>query len=193
VSPRDGEKHVFQITHVEVQDDGPSDFMIFNDKAGELYLKYDTDTELDFTFPEVGYFQHKKRAVRFARLFQRQWKKGICDATATTVFPYSRIFGRFGARLDQETITAAFNNKPNNLVSLSEAVKLLDSEKYVSVALTKHLALGLGNEKGENWLWFDDEPIAEVLSDRVRVKIPSFSQEIKDYIRDTRDYARSVI
>lgn len=192
ISPIDKAKHIFQINHVEVSDEGPSEFVLFNKKHGELFLKYDTDTELDFEYPDVGYFQLGKQAHRFSRLFMRQWKKGICDSTAKMSFPYARLAGgRWESYLNHDTLEGAFNGKTSN--DLSSAVKLLDNESYVSVALTKRLAVGLGNKTDEKWLWFEEEPIAVVTADKINVKMISFIQEVKDFLRDTRDYARALV
>src|SRR4051812_19017429 len=91
ISPMSKHKEVFSINEIEVLQTTPPNLTLWNPKHGELYLKYTTEAELDFTYPDVGYFQHGKKAFRFTRNYERQWKKGICSATARILYPYNAI------------------------------------------------------------------------------------------------------
>lgn len=190
VSPISKQKEVFTVVGVHSNRDKGPDIDLFNGRVGELSLSYATEAELDFSFPEVGMFQFEKKAFRFARKFQRQWRKGVCDATADVRFPYAEIAPRFRPGLTEAVMEAAF--KEQKITSISEAIRLLEDQHYVSVVLNRDLSLGLSEKQGKFWLWYDCEPIAEV-TDSIKLHVPQFNQEVRDFIRDTRDYVRPVV
>lgn len=189
LSPITKMKEVFAILGVTINSKSAPDITLYNGRVGELFLTYNTETELDFEFPEVGMFQHEKKALCFRRRYMRQWKKGVCDGTAIIDWGYGWYSPQHQFSLSESTLESAF--KPKEITSIANAIQKLSAD-YISVALSKHLSLGLSDKEGKYWLWFNNEPIAEV-TDTIRVRIPQFTQEVRDFLRDTRDYARIVI
>lgn len=189
LSPMTGKKEVFQINAVVFRD-GPPDIHLFHPEYGEIYLKYDSDCDLDFSFPEVGYFQHKDKALLFTRRFQRQWKKGVCDATASADWPYYNLYPLYKWNIDCPILENAY--KERKLLSLKDGRKALNDGDSISVVLSPVFSLGLGKDKGTHWLWFEDCPIGEVTDEAIRLHVPVFRQELDDYMRDTKHYDRVI-
>lgn len=190
-SPLNKNKEVFLITLVEPSKVQAPVVSLYNEKYGELFLNYITEADLDFSFPEVGYFQNGKRALRFCRNYERQWKKGLCSATGRFIFPYDAIREVSYPQVSQALVEDAF--KLFESKSLDGAKKFLDEKQAVSVAMSKTMALGVGVKEGDYWLWFEDEPIGEFRNGKVILKVPEFAQEIKDFLRDTGDYDRAIV
>src|SRR5688572_17607554 len=92
LSPLTKRKEVFMVSAVMYNGDAPFDFTLYNPNKGEIMLTYDTDADIDFSYPETGYFQHGKFAYFFRRRNARQWKKGICDGTVRIEWPYETIY-----------------------------------------------------------------------------------------------------
>ena len=191
LSPITKKKEIFMLNMVEPQAKAPPDLTLYNDRCGELFLSYNTEAELDFSFPDIGYFQCGVRAVLFSRNYERQWKKGMCRSTVFMSFPYDDLLFVHPVDVKGDTLEAAFEPRP--ILTLDEADKRLADGKTVSVSLTKHFALGVGNKASERWLWFDAEPVAELVGRTLAVKVPAFEQEIRDYLRLVGDNGRAVI
>ena len=181
-SPLTGKEEVFQIVSVEVNNNSAPNLVLHNDKHGEMFLKYTTDAELDFTFPECGYFQLDDKAIVFSRLFSRQWKKGICSGTATLTFPYPGGF--YAPRLDCGNLNAAFKRAP--VEPISQAIQRLKEQDLLSTPVSPVMAVGLGR-KQELWLWHETSLIGQIDGNTLSVKVPAFQQEVVDHIRDTGD------
>ncbi len=188
VSPVTQIKEVFQILEIIAHADEPPSIVLFNKKHGEVYLNYTTEAELDFTFPNCGYFQHHDRALLFSRLFPRQWKKGICSATANVHLPYF-VYG--GTNLDEDNLASAFNSVSQ--LSVTQAVKKIKTDDLFSLAISPQLSVGLG--KGEElWLWFESDLIGDIkYGNVIEVKTSQFKQEVLDHCRQTGDYAARVL
>ena len=190
VSPITRRKEVFQIIEVVPQEDTGPEMRLHNERAGELYLTYTGEAELDFTFPETRNFQCGNRVLVFYRNHERQWKKGICSGTASVFFPYNTIDPAAHPRLSCEVLEDAFATLPKS--NLSDALERIDRERILSVALNDKFSVGVGNEDRDRWLWFQSALIAEVTADSVKLKVKDFTQEVKDFLRDTNDRRRVV-
>lgn len=190
LSPITKKTEIFAITKVRSNNNKGPDISLFNSRAGEIFLNYSTDAELDFSFPECRYFQHKDTALRFIRRYERQWKKGICLSTASISNPYAELWPVLGAGFNEETLASAFNHTEDR--TIAEAIKLLEAG-HKSVALSRNLALGSGSSDTSHYLWFESEPIGELAKGVIHLHVPQFRQELQDYIRRTEDYARIII
>lgn len=190
VSPVTKERELFSLLEVVVHDTKAPDLTLFNDRHGEIFLRYTGEAELDFTFPEMGNFQHNDRCLRLERSPARQWRKGLCPSTIKVNFPYSRLYPAWSYSLDEKTLTSAFNGLAPQ--KISSAVKALNARSMFSVALSPTLSLGLGEKAKTHWLWFEEEPVGEVEGETVTIYNPLFIQEVNDFIRDTGDNVRAV-
>lgn len=179
-------KEVFQLQAVEINDNEPPSLVLFNRRHGDIFLRYDSEKTLDFTYPQSGYFQHKNKALLFGRLYERQWKKGICTTTAHVTLPYPGAPKSF--ILNETTLTSAFQKNPQR--SIREAIKELDGGDVFSVAISPIFAVGLSDKKQIYWLWYEDNPVAVIEDNVIRLKDPQFEQEIKDHLRNMGENAR---
>lgn len=191
ISPLTKQKEIFQVSQVRPKGNTGPDITLFNRRAGELFLNYTTDAELDFSYPECGYFQHEDKALRFYRRYERQWRKGLCPNTASIEFPYNSIYPVQSVGFKEEVLLSSYS--PQKVKSLDEAMRILGKGDCISVVLTKNLALGLAIDEGKYLLWFESEPIAEILGNKVTLHVPQFKQELTDYLREIGDYARIIV
>lgn len=187
-SPLTKKKEVFMVSQVHAKD-GPPDITLYSPTHGEIFISFAGDVDLDFTFPEVGYFQHKDHALKFGKNHMRQWKKGICDATAYVECPYYTLYPMKKPLLNVESMESAFKDRP--LRSIPDAMADLKNGIF-SVALNKHFVLGHGAKEDVKWLWFEDQPIAEVNGEGIALATPIFRQELDDYMRDSKAYVRVI-
>lgn len=188
VSPITGIKEIFMVSQVH-QKNGPPDITLFSQEHGEIFISYGGDVDLDFTFPDVGYFQNGNTALKFGRNHMRQWKKGLCDATAYVECPYYGLYPLKKPLLNAESMTNAFKDRP--IRSIPDALADLNNGVF-SVALNKHFVLGHGKDEKIKWLWFEDQLIAEVNGEGISLATPIFRQELDDYMRDSKSYVRVI-
>jgi hypothetical protein len=185
ISPLSMATEVFRIMSVTSYGDAPPDLTLFNSRAGELYLSYTTEAELDFSFPSTGYFQKDDKAYFFTKRYERQWKKGLCNTTGTMRFPYNRFAHVENVEMDADFVEAAF--KPLVPIPISNAAKVVLSGDAFSLALNPFFSLGVGSAKDSCWLWYEQDIIAELVGSTLSVHIPLYLQEVSDFVRDTRD------
>ena len=185
ISPITDKKEVFKIYKIIPYENKGPGITLFNQRVGELYLNYSTEAELDFTFPEKTYFFHENKALLFKRLFQRQWKKGLCSSTAMVTCPYDLIQTLFYPKIDEELIISLFEPQLEYL-SIDEAIDKL-KVSCLSYPLSTTLALGLSKIPDIYWLWFDENIIAEIDKNKIIVHSKHYIQEIKDYLRKTQN------
>ena len=192
VSPITNKKEVFKIFQVSPKENSGPTITLFNNRAGELYLNYSTEAELDFTYPETTYFIHENKALLFRRAYQRQWKKGLCNSTAWISFPYDTIFPTVHPQIHEDMVVSLFTERPF-LVTIDEAKTKL-SKDFISYPLTNNLALGLSKVRDTHWLWFDHHALAEILENgHILVYMKEYIQEIKDYLKRTKSDGRFTI
>lgn len=191
-SPLTKEKEIFQIVQVVSYPTESPDLTLRNKRHGDIFLKYTTEAELDFSYPDIGYFQHRHLALRFLRQYERQWKKGICRTTTRVQCPMNEICTVVDTNIDEPTLVNAFIGKTHRM---DDALNLLKQKQAVSVAVSKSIAVSLSNTANEYLVWFENEPVGKILGDerQIKVIVPEFTQEIKDYIRNEGDYGRAVV
>ena len=195
-SPISQHREVFAVAQVIPQAKEGPHIVLFNKRAGELFLNYNTEAELNFDYPECNNFLHDKKCYRFLRAYLRQWKKGICTQTAHVAFPYNEIYPKHMPQLICETLESAF--KPKKTVSIKEAIYLIENEKYFSLPLTEELSLGLADTKDNLWLWFGAAPIGELKKRpnaplrEIHLFVPQFKQEMVDFLTRTNDALRPI-
>ena len=191
LSPLSKRKDIFVIVEVGISDRRPPDLTLFSDRHGEIYLNYNGEADLDFTFPQVGNFQHKERCLRFDKKHERQWRKGVCGNTARVSFAYNTLYPAFHLGLNEETLESAY--KDFIPCTIADAVKKIQADELFSVALSPTLSLGPGEKENVYWLWFDDEVIGTVIDGQVKIQNSLFQQEVSDFIRDMRDNVRIAV
>lgn len=188
---RFNENDTLHIVHVDEIELNPISIRVSNNKIGTIILDYQTDAEFDFTYPELGYFNYRGMAVLFDKRHQRQWRRGICDNTVAFSLPYSNWWGsgwNWGPSFGK--LTAAFRPRPL-LLPISHAIEMLDGGKFLSVPLSRDMALGLPiTAKGKNYLlFFRESVIASVVNGKksktIALSESQFRQEVIDLLNQT--------
>lgn len=185
VSLKEGQP--FEVFYVDrVVQGKPTYLVLSNSNWGEIKINYDTELEVLFDFPRVGYFNfNDKYAAIFNRNFQRQWKRGLCNQTGLICFPYWP-FRNYLPLLCEEAITAAF--QPRSICPIYQAANTLEFGSYLSVPLSESLALGLTVKENNNLLlWFLEQPIGEYIKEKNTIKLHAaqMQQEVKDFLTQT--------
>ena len=168
----------------------PPSLKLINEKWGDLTVNYDTDLDVNFEYPEIGYFLYQGQATLVFKTYQRQWKRGICSSTLFFCFPYMEIvLHNYAFPLIQEAlVTAAF--LPRKLYQLSQINTMLNKGSTLSHPLSNSLALGLSlKENNKKLLWFLNKPVGEYNETKKTLVLnePIIKQEIEDYLKQTDD------
>lgn len=165
----------------------PAYLILRNNNWGEIKINYDTELEVSFEFPKVGYFAlDNKSAGIFTRAFLRQWKRGLCDQTGTFVSPYACFGVNHHPSFNEETVRAAF--QPQALCPIYQAANMLALGSHLSVPLSNCFSLGLTVKENNNLLlWFLEQPIGEYIkkSNTIKLHTAQIEQEVKDFLVQT--------
>lgn len=160
--------------------------ILSNPDSGQIQLNYDTESDIFFDMPPVGYSLYDgKQAILFKKLSNRQWKRGVCIGNSTLFSPYNAWFSN-PVGINTPCLESAYAGK---LVSFQEAVSLIYAKKALSVPFSKTLCLGLSPTLSElPLIWFYDTPIAELHSEGtvVRLHEKHFEQELLDTFQKER-------
>lgn len=175
---------IFFIKEIIQTHEGPPELILWNDLDGQVLLKYDTDSgEIHFNYPEVGFFSHNGQAWLCFRKHDRRWIRGVCDGTIDIRNPYYPFYP-FVLRFNCQVVSDMF--KPLEIFTILEATRVLKNTTIISIPLTRELALGQDVREGNQFLlWFHQHPIATLFNETLTMKSTHFTQEIKDYLRQT--------
>lgn len=114
---------------------------------------------IKFKYPPVGVFQYGRDAFVFWRHPVRQYRRGICPDNSRMYNVTRNLVGNY-SHWDLEEVKAAFDHK---IYSLSEAIKLINTNKCRSVALPRNYALSASITKEPDHILFHwNNPIARV-------------------------------
>lgn len=174
------ERELFYLENVEFT--GKEPFLhLRNNKNGEILLRYDTENEIEFPYPEQGVHQMDKYTVVFFRHYIRQFKKGLCNQTGSIYPPYGQ-FIPWEPMWKEENLTKLFQKTSN--VYYKDAIGLLKHD-HLSVRLDNRFSLGLNvtKDKGIYILWYLDMPVGYVdYQGKLNLKETQFDQEWRDYL-----------
>lgn len=156
-------------------------FHYFKDELGvDLKLKHETEYKVISKFPERRLFNHKKLALEFIRLPNRQNKRGICKNTARIYSPVRSLWADGAFSWDLSTIRdALFPKYPS---CFEEAMKELYNKNVIGIALNDKfmVSLSITNKPNQYHLFYCNKLIGFVEGDTVHVKHPLFKQEVLD-------------
>lgn len=141
-NPQAGKKDLYNIIEVKATPKGNPQLVLWNPKVGNLYINLQTDVEIDFSLPVIGFFNYKGRALASKRVAARQWKRGICSSNfAIDSGAASVLYGNgLKENIEYETLLAAYFPK---YPKPSEAIKQLKSGEAQSVAISPNFAITL--------------------------------------------------
>lgn len=176
---------LYHLLLVDGGGDGAPVLTLVNKRHGTIKLSYNTECEVTFPFPELGYFWYNNQvAVLFQRSNQRQWRRGICNGTAALVIPYHTYDRRLQLSFTEDVLTSAFNPI---FVRFQDAVDLIQGKSALSVPLSSTLAIGASPDPDYHGLilWFYGKPVASLANGVIRMREAQFTQEILDYVRES--------
>jgi len=178
---------VYKVT--KVVDGAPPQLRLSNEEWGELRVNYDTELEINFDFPEVGYFFFdNKYAMLLTKQFYRQWKRGLCKSTVLFANPYNEFFSLVDSSVREELVISSF--MPRTILPIKVANNCLDTGEAISIPLSNSFALGLHLKPSKlKLLWFLNMPIGEynLETNQIILHAAQMEQEIKDYLNQTGD------
>lgn len=155
--PNSTKEELFRVDSIEDSDSTVGNICLSSDDYGKIRLNFATDHRILFKYPKIGVFQNGKQAYYFRRTPAKQYARGIC-AGNSDFSPVSNLFYIHRETLKFSTVKNAFGAKT---YSFKEALQMLASKKYLSVALRENMALCLTPTKQECYiLLYFDLPIA---------------------------------
>jgi len=177
----DGEQLV--VYYMGYENDGH----MFQDQLGtKIKLKHDTQYKLVCEFPERRLFNHKGTAFEFIRKPNRQNRRGICKDNAMIYSPVRRLFGGDNHNWTIHTLVDALNPA---YPTCEEAVKMLDSQQNLSVALSSKFMLTQPFTKQKEYYVFYSNVLVGSMKDAViNIKHKLFNQEVLDNLELFKPY-----
>lgn len=179
VFPDSSEENLFHVDNIEPNEDKLATLSLSSPDYGKIIINYGTAHTLKFKYPKSGVYQHGTDACLFRRVPQKQYKHGICTGNSMCAPTWQHYARNTGITLSHETLASAFEGKT---FKFSEAVKMLASKKYRSVALKDNYSLMLSTTSSEGYiLLFWDYPVAYVTAKGEVQKVlePAFENSIK--------------
>jgi hypothetical protein len=180
VSIEGNQPELCQIKNIEKTGGAPS-IHIYSENVGDILLKYDTSySDIDFRYPEIGLFEFQKQVLYIHKLHNRQWKKGPGFQTLQVSNLY-KPFGGFSPKLNLELMKAAL--APRLSISIDQGLYKLNTDAYLSVALSSEFAIGLSTTNQTNPLfWYMNHPIGVIDGFKIVLNAKMFYQEVVDYL-----------
>jgi hypothetical protein len=143
-------------------------FKLTSPEFGSIILNYASAHTLKFKYPPVGVFQNGSDAYLFRRFAQRQYTRALCAGNSTCVpVSYQLTGGREKTNaLGFGEVLAAYEGEKH---SFKEAVQMLKSGKYRSVALYRNFSLMLNVRGADSYLlMFWETPIAYINTETLK-------------------------
>lgn len=141
-NPQSGSKDLYNIIEVKTPTNKAPQIVLWNPKVGALYINLQTDIEIDFSMPVIGFFNHKGRALASKRVAARQWKRGICSSNfQIDGGAFNVLFGAgIKEKMEYDTLMSAFFP---SYPTATEAIKKLQLGEAQSVAISPNFAITL--------------------------------------------------
>jgi hypothetical protein len=171
--------------HILFVMESDTNFLYFIDKNGaQVKVKTTTENDVDVAFPTVGLFNHEDSFLLFKRVPARQYKKAPCPGNSIIINPLGFIKGERDIKdLDFDILEAAFKAR---YCSFDVAIAGLNLKAIKGAALSSKWGVSIHPKGSQHLLWYHEYPVAEIHEDKLHVKVPSFRQEISDFIRDNK-------
>lgn len=185
--------HVVFVKQCEVGDGDKKYIVLYNPKIGSTMVNWkDSKQNMDYSFPEIGLFNHKESFLFFHRFPERQWKRGIVGTNAEVNDPlYAVKYQISGLRdcirstpIDYHTLTSAFNRVyPEGLIQAC-----VWCQEKSGVALNRVFGITKNPTKDKNLiLWKHSSMIGEIDPSTYHIIVheESFRQEVADFLKRT--------
>lgn len=163
VPPDSEEESLFFVNRITADRCSVANLELTSPEFGKIILNMGTSHTLRFKYPPVGVFQNGPDALMFRRIPAKQYKVGLYCGNASIVPVYNTLIGKRqhnDEELAFEQVLSAFRAET---YTFKDALKMLGSGKYRSVALARNFSLMLSTvANNEYHLLFWDAPVAKV-------------------------------
>lgn len=177
--PDNPESNLFFLNRVTANSDGGGVMQLHSEEFGKIALNINTAHSIKFTWPKVGVFQNGKDACLFLREPRRQWQRGVCSGNSSIIPVWSIIEATGSTNQGMFDFTSVANAHAAKTYNYHEAVKMLASGKYRSVALANGFSLCLSvSEAYEYLLLYWTSVVAGVKGDKLTVLESSLETSI---------------
>lgn len=159
--PDSEEKILCRCDAIEADAKKVATLKLFSNEMGTIRLNMATKHTLSFVSAPVGVFQHGPDSLMCLRNPRKQYRRGICaDNTSIVQIGHAITGSTARANLCLEVLHSAF---AATTYSYAEALKMLQSKRYRSVALDNYLTLMQSPTSATGYLLFQwDCPVAKI-------------------------------
>lgn len=161
VPPNSDEESLFFVNRITNDKRSIATMELTSPEYGKIILNYGTAHTLRFKYPPVGVFQNGRDAYMFRRIPARQWKHALYTGNSSVEAVHNKMTGRDPLpQLQFDDVLAAFQGVQ---YTFSDAVKMLATGKYRSVALRRNFSLCLSPLDKEGYvLLYWESPVAAI-------------------------------
>lgn len=156
---KESQQTLIRCDHIETERGGKPVMSCEGYNVGKLTFKIPSEQVFSFKMPPVGVWQVGPNALEVVRLPRRQWQRGICAGNTGLHHTLGKVFGSLSAVLTLDTVHALFQQRT---YTFREAVTMLSSKKYLSVALGGGFSIGQSSTEDCYLLCYGQDVIATV-------------------------------
>lgn len=162
--PESQEESLFLVNNIREDRTKIATIELSSPEYGKILLNMGTAHTLKFKYPPVGVFQNNKDAYMFRRFPAKQYKHAICNSNSVVGPVHDPMLGRTirpsDNQLKFDDVLAAYRGER---YMFGDALKMLSSGKYRSVALQRNWSLCLNPTAKTGFvLLFWETPVAIV-------------------------------
>lgn len=161
--PESDEESLFFVNRISKDKSSIANLELTSPEFGKIILNMGTSHTLKFKYPPVGVFQSGVDALMFRRLPVKQYKVGLYTGNSSISPVYQHLRGLRAPvvdNLDFDQVLSAFRKETH---TFSDALKMLSSGRFRSVALARNFSLMLSmTGNGGYLLLYWETPVAAV-------------------------------
>jgi hypothetical protein len=158
--PESDEESLFFVSRITKDKCSIANLELTSPEFGKIILNMGTSHTLKFKYPPVGVFQSGTDAYMFRRLPVKQYRIGIYDGNSSIAPVHRYLTGQRATEIDFnfDQVLSAFRKETH---TFRDALKMLASGKYRSVALSRNFSLMLSYTGNDGYLLlYWETPIA---------------------------------
>lgn len=156
---KESEQTLIRCDHIETERGGKPVMSCEGYGVGKLTFKIPSEQVFSFKMPPCGVWQFGPSAYEVSRLPHRQWQRGICSKNTGVAHTLGKVFSSLAGQLSLDSVHAFFRQQT---FTFREALTMLASKKYVSVALGNGFSLGQTSQEKGYLLCYGTDVIATV-------------------------------
>jgi hypothetical protein len=195
--------HVVSVRQCVADDDKKPYIVVHNPKLGQCAINWnETKQDIDYSFPQIGLFNHRDRFLMFHRFPDRQWKRGVSSGNSHIADPLRDILLRVpdlrgmihnSVSVDYPALTSAYH--PDYPTNIDEALERLEKPNQLGICLNPVFGITKNPTKNEDYLMWKHLSIVGTLNKvvrTIRIEEPTFRQEVIDYINRSKEHTWSL-